>query len=205
MSSVPILYSYRRCPYAMRARMALKNSGIEVEIREISLKEKPSSMIKASPKGTVPVLILPNGTVIDQSLDIMMWALENRDSTNWIQEDFQSKAHDLIAINDGEFKKLLDRYKYPQRYQDIPADVLQQAIRIQIEPLNQLLNQNKFLLGDSMSIVDVAIFPFIRQFSMVDSKWFENSPYSSLRRWLNYFLESELFNSVMDKYPVWKD
>ena len=205
MSYVPILYSYRRCPYAMRARMALKNSGIDVEIREISLKEKPSSMLKASPKGTVPVLILPNGKIIDQSLDIMLWALGNQDSTNWIQEEVQTNANDLIAINDGEFKKLLDRYKYPQRYQDLPADVLRQAIHVQIEPLNQLLSQNKFLLGDSISIADVAIFPFIRQFSMVDPRWFKSSPYESLKRWLDYFLNSELFNSVMDKYPVWKD
>lgn len=205
MSSIPVLYSYRRCPYAMRARMALKNSKIEVQIREISLREKPQSMLQASPKGTVPVLVLPTGEVIDQSLDIMNWALKKSDVSNWLNQDIQSEAKALIEINDGHFKKLLDKYKYPQRYEDVPEDVLHQAINIQIEPLNQLLDKTEFLLGDSISIADVAIFPFIRQFSMVDPDWFDQSPYLSLKRWLNYFLKSELFNSVMDKYPVWKD
>ena len=205
MTTLPVLYSYRRCPYAMRARMALSNSGIEVQIREISLREKPQSMLDASPKGTVPVLVLPTGEVIDQSLDIMKWALSKNDKNCWVPEGNQAKVEALIQINDGDFKKRLDQYKYPERYQAIVEDVLQEAIRVQIEPMNTLLDQNEFLLGYEMTLADVAIFPFIRQFSMVDPAWFENSGFNSLKRWLKCFLESELFTSVMAKYPVWKD
>lgn len=205
MTTLPVLYSYRRCPYAMRARMALSNSGIEVQIREISLREKPQSMLDASPKGTVPVLVLPTGEVIDQSLDIMKWALSQNDKNCWVSEGNQAKVEALIQINDSHFKKRLDQYKYPERYQANVEDVLQEAIRVQIEPMNTLLDQNEFLLGHEMTLADVAIFPFIRQFSMVDPAWFEKSRFNSLKRWLKYFLESELFTSVMAKHPVWKD
>lgn len=205
MSTLPILYSYRRCPYAMRARMALKYAGIDVEIREISLREKPASMLDLSPKGTVPVLKLQSGQVIDQSLDIMKWALSQRDHEQWFEELHRDGISNLIEINDGPFKKLLDQYKYPERHQVEKQVVLEEVIKLQIEPLNQRLEQHSFLLGERCSVADVALFPFIRQFSMVDPVWFAGSPYVSLKRWLDHFLKSELFNLVMDKYPVWKD
>lgn len=205
MSLLPVLYSYRRCPYAMRARMALKYAGVDVEIREISLREKPKSMLDLSPKGTVPVLKLQTGEVIDQSLDIMKWALAINDPNQWLNSGQQAQVNHLIEINDGVFKKLLDQYKYPERHSVSRQEVLGEATRVQIAPLNELLNKHKYLLGEGCSFADVALFPFIRQFSMVDPEWFANSPYDSLKRWLDQFLTGNLFNSVMDKYPVWKD
>lgn len=189
----------------MRARMALKYAGIDVDIREISLREKPRSMLDLSPKGTVPVLKLQTGDVIDQSLDIMKWALASHDPNQWVVEDRQEQVNHLIEINDGVFKKLLDQYKYPERHSVSRQVVLDEAIRVQIAPVNELLNQHRYLLGEDCSLADVALFPFIRQFSMVDPEWFANSPYVSLKRWLDQFLTGDLFNSVMDKYLVWKD
>ena len=203
--NLPVLYSYRRCPYAMRARMALKYAGIQVEIREISLRDKPPSMLALSPKGTVPILKLQSGEVIDQSLDIMKWALRQHDPAQWLTELNHAETTHLIEINDGVFKKLLDQYKYPQRHDVSEQDVLQKAIEVQIKPLNDRLEKHHYLLGEDCSLVDVAIFPFIRQFSMVDPPMFATLPYLSLKRWLGQMLEGVLFNSVMDKYPVWKD
>jgi glutathione S-transferase len=199
--TAPILYSYRRCPYAMRARMALHYSGIEVDIREIALREKPAAMLAASPKGTVPVLVLPDGTVIDESLDIMRWALARRDPHAWLKDAARSEI--LIADNDGSFKQALDRYKYAERFPEYP----QQTYRAQGERfLSQLetqLQQHAHLLGAEPRLADIAIFPFVRQFAAVDPMWWEASPYPALRSWLAHWVESALFDSIMQKRPVW--
>ncbi|MBU3637491.1 glutathione S-transferase [Polynucleobacter sp. es-MAR-4] len=200
----PILYSYRRCPYAMRARMALKYSGIEVEHREIEFRNKPPSMLLVSPKGTVPVLCVDD-LVLDQSLDIMHWALEQSDPDGWM--GFEEEASRVwIEKNDGPFKVLLDQYKYPNRFPDLlQEDVLNSAIDLMLKPMESKLQSSNYLLANKISLADVALFPFIRQFAAVDPQKFEGLPFDSLKKWLNQHLESELFNSVMEKHPTWID
>lgn len=203
-----VLYSYRRCPYAVRARMALSYSQIPVEIREISLREKPTSLLKISPKGTVPVFQQGN-LVIEQSLEIMKWAIAQSDPDVWYPTDLEPEIAYLINMNDGPFKKLLDGYKYPGRTLSegylTRSEALVSAVELFIDPLNQCLSRNKFLVSNQISLADIAIFPFIRQFSMVDQVWFANSGFHELNKWLWHHLESPLFNSVMQKYPIWND
>jgi len=199
---IPILYSYRRCPYAMRARMALKYASIELEHREIALREKPKSMLLASPKGTVPVLCL-DGQVIDQSLDIMHWALQKSDPDGWKNVD-EKIANKWIESNDGLFKTLLDQYKYPNRYPELnPEEVLNTAIEFMLKPMESNLQQTKYLIGNQISWVDVAIFPFIRQFAGVNPQKFEDLALPATRKWLSHHVESQLFNAVMEKHPTW--
>jgi glutathione S-transferase len=201
---LPILYSYRRCPYAMRARMALSYAGIPVETREISLKDKPAHMLQVSAKGTVPVLVLTNGQVIDQSLEIMQWALQQRDADGWLRADPQHAAL-LMAENDGSFKQNLDRYKYAVRFPEHAAEDYRQQGELFLDKLEQQLQQTSFLLSNKISLADIAIFPFIRQFSAVDADWFESSDYIKLKSWLQCMVESDLFQGVMVKYPTYTD
>ena len=204
---VPILYSFRRCPYAIRTRLALKSSGIKVEMREVVLSEKPAAMLSTSPKGTVPVLVLADGRVIDESLDIMLWALRQNDPDGWLSTDVVriSDCEQLIQINDGEFKFYLDRYKYWDRYPEHSMDYYRQQAETFLQKLEQRVEQSGFVCGDTISMADMAIFPFIRQFSLVDKDWFEQSRFVYLRIWLDKLLSSELFISVMKKYPQWHD
>ena len=193
--SLPRLYSYRRCPYAMRARMALKYAGIEVDIIEISLKDKPAQMLQASPKGTVPVLVLADGAVIDESLQIMRWALATYDPDCWLASDVK----DLIAENDSSFKQALDRYKYAIRFPEKSVTAHAADGEVFLVKLEELLNHGNFLSGEKIGLADIAIFPFIRQFVGVDTVWFETAPYPKLRAWLKASVESDLFLSVMHK------
>lgn len=184
--------------------MALRYAGIQVEHREIALRSKPHSMLIASPKGTVPVLCV-DGLVLDQSLDIMRWALEKSDPDGWISVD-AAVSQTWIEKNDGPFKMLLDQYKYPNRFPDLSReDVLNSAIELMLKPMESSLQSNRYLMGDKISLVDVAIFPFIRQFAAVNPQRFEGLPFDSVKVWLNHHLESDLFNSVMVKYPTWMD
>ena len=201
---MPILYSYRRCPYAIRARMTLKYASIEYEHREIEFRNKPQAMLLLSPKGTVPVLCV-DGRVLDQSLDIMRWALEKADPDDWRGVD-ESISQAWVERNDGPFKVLLDQYKYPNRFPELNQDdVLNSAIDLMLDPMDNLLQSKTYLLGNKISWVDVAIFPFIRQFAAVNPQRFEDMPLTSLKKWLQQHLESELFNAVMDKHPTWTD
>ncbi|WP_082784043.1 glutathione S-transferase [Polynucleobacter sinensis] len=201
---MPTLYSYRRCPYAMRARMALRYAGIEVEHREISLREKPQSMLLASPKGTVPVLCVGE-LVLDQSLDIMHWALGISDPEGWKQVD-ENVAHAWIEKNDGPFKVLLDQYKYPNRFPHLKQEeILMAAVELMLQPMEDALLSSQYLLGNRLSWVDVAIFPFLRQFSMVNLQQFDGLPFPATQKWLERHLQSELFHSVMKKYSTWVD
>ncbi len=197
--TLPILYSYRRCPYAMRARMALKLANIQVEIREVSLRDKPSLMLQVSPKGTVPVLVLPDGKVIDESLDIMLFALLNQLSAGHLDE----VSRGLITENDTSFKRALDAYKYPERYPQKSQIGHRADGEVFLQKLEDLLQQHAYLLGTTESLVDMAIFPFVRQFAAVDGAWFENAHYAKLRAWLKGWTESELFNSIMEKRPTY--
>lgn len=188
----------------MRARMALKYAGIDVEHREIELRNKPQSMLAASPKGTVPVLCIGD-EVLDQSADIMRWAIKQSDPAGWGNVD-DAIAQAWIDKNDSPFKTLLDQYKYPNRIPELdPEAVLNEALQSMLLPMEQALQKSQYLLGDKMSWVDIAIFPFIRQFSMVDAKKFEQLPVPTVKAWLNKYLQSDLFNSVMHKHPVWLD
>ena len=201
---LPILYSYRRCPYAMRARMTLKYAGIQVEHREIELRNKPHSMLNASPKGTVPVLIVGD-LVLDQSVEIMRWALQQSDPDNWGEID-EVAAQIWIERNDGAFKVLLDQYKYPNRHPNLnQGDVLNAAIALMLKPMNEALESSQYLLGNKQRWLDIAIFPFIRQFSMVNPQQFEQLPLPALKKWLDQYLQSDLFNAIMSKHPVWID
>jgi glutathione S-transferase len=198
MTDLPILYSFRRCPYAMRARLALAVSGIECEVREVKLRAKPDAMLAASPKGTVPVLVLPDGTVIDESIDIMRWALARHDPEGWLAGD----DRDLIAANDGPFKHHLDRYKYPNRYPTDAVDHRAAAMAL-LEVLEARLAEQAFLCGERRMLVDAAIMPFVRQFAAVESEWFAGVPLPGVRRWLDRWLVSELFAAVMVRRELW--
>jgi len=191
------LYSFRRCPYAMRARMALRYSGVPVDIVEVSLKAKPAEMLAISPKGTVPVLDA-GGRVIDESLEIMRWALAQHDPQGWLL-DGDSRIAELIEANDQGFKVHLNRYKYAERYPEQPMEVYRAEGALFLRRLDELLTDHDYLLTDHPSLADIALLPFVRQFAHVDREWFAQTPYVRLQAWLQRFLESELFTSIMKK------
>lgn len=195
----PILYSFRRCPYAMRARMALVVSGTTCHIREVKLSRKPAELIAASPKGTVPVLVQPDGEVIAESLEIMRWALGRNDPEGWLQRD----APALIEANDGPFKHHLDRYKYPDRHASDPVEHRQAGLEL-LANLEERLAEQSNLCGDERGIADIAIFPFVRQFAETDRGWFDAQPLPRLQAWLGRHLASELFATVMVRLQPWQ-
>jgi UPF0176 protein len=202
---LPILWSFRRCPYAIRARLAIKASGVEVGLREVVLRDKPAALVAASPKATVPVLQLPDGAVLDQSLDIMRWALARHDPQGWIRTDEQDTVRALIALNDGPFKQALDRYKYAPRHPERPAHAYRdEGVEILLAPLNARLAQQRFLLRDTPSLADMALLPFVRQFAAVDTAWFDGAPLARLRDWTIALAASRLFDSVMTRFPAWR-
>ena len=191
----------------MRARMALVYSGVEFELREVVLKNKPQEMLNASPKGTVPVLILPNNSVVDESIDIMEWALSKNDPDNWVMQTSPEATCGLNALiqeNDHEFKGYLDRYKYADRYPEHSMAHYRTQGEVFLSSLESRLQSTPYLFGDQLTIADVAIMPFIRQFAHVDLEWFRQTPYKNLQVWLDTFLQSVLFNRVMQKYPPWE-
>ena len=203
-----VLWSFRRCPYAMRGRMGLKISGLDYEHREIILRDKPQAMLDASPKGTVPVFVKDNGDVIEESLDLLRWALEQNDPLGWLNCDMD-EAHKLITDNDTDFKHHLDRYKYASRYSD-EAKRGDTDLRHRLEAekyiqiLEDRLTHGPYLLGEKQSLADIAIFPFMRQFSNVEPEWWASAPYPKTRDWLTRHIESDLFKSVMTKFPLWQ-
>ena len=201
----PILYSFRRCPYAMRARLALAAGGQRVEIREIELRNKPQDLLKLSPKGTVPVLALANGPVLEESLDIMYWALRQNDPQDWLEASALPAGEALIKANDTEFKCLLDRYKYADRYPDHPQAYYRRQGEGFLSVLESRLILHGHLCGARFTLADAAILPFVRQFAAVDSAWFQQAPYPEVRRWLDDFTASGQFAAIMANYPVWRD
>jgi glutathione S-transferase len=197
--ALPILYSFRRCPFAMRARMALTVAGIAVEHREIMLRAKPAAMVDASPKATVPVLVLADGTVIDESLDIMRWALAINDPLDW------RAGHDgaLIAANDGPFKHHLDRMKYHHRYEGTDPAHHRAAANALLAPLEARLADSPYLSGGQPRLTDIAIFPFVRQFAHADLAAWHDAALPRLHAWLDRLIALPLFARAMAKYPVW--
>lgn len=205
-SQLPVLYSFRRCPYAMRARLALASSAIATELREVVLKDKPEVLRLLSAKATVPVLETTEGKVLDESLDIMLWVLNQHDPDNWYQsldQNQRQQATQLIDNNDGEFKYYLDRYKYADRYPQHTQQFYRQQGEKTLAKLEHLLEENGCLLTARWTLADMALLPFIRQFAFVDKDWFEQSNYPAVREWLDTFLQSALFKSIMFKYPQW--
>ena len=200
---IPILYSFRRCPYAIRARMALNYASVTVELREVLLSDKPRSMLLASSKGTVPVLILPDSRVIDESADLMRWALSQRDPEHWWRNDLEAGTHSLVKENDFVFKKHLDQYKYADRYPQQTQSFYRTEAEMFLRQLEQKLALKRYLMDDQLTFSDVAIFPFVRQFAYVDKAWFDSAPYPKLQAWLQSFLDSDLFSGAMTKYPRW--
>ncbi len=201
----PVLYSFRRCPYAMRARMALRVSGVTYEHREVALKDKPAEMLAVSPKGTVPVLCLPTGEVLEQSLDIMVWALQQKDPQAWLPSSSKAWAltHEGIALNDGEFKAHLDRYKYPQRFgllDGLPSRTKGAEV---LQGWQARLQTQSYLSGERWGLLDACVAPFVRQFARTDRAWFDAQPWPELAQWLLAFENSEAFLAVMHKHPLW--
>lgn len=197
----PLLYSFRRCPYAIRARLALAQSGVAVQTVEVDLKRKPAALLAASPAGTVPVLVLPGGEVLAQSLDIMRWALAQHDPAGWRLSPQPGRDDLLVKTNDSAFKPCLDRYKYAERHPQHPqAHHRQQAVDAFIAPLEQALDTEGPWLGGARPVLaDAAVFPFVRQFATVEPGWWASSPFPATRAWLNAWLESPLFQGVMQK------
>ena len=204
--NLPILYSFRRCPYAMRARLALLASGVEYEHREVVLRDKPADMLAASPKGTVPVLVLPNGEVIDQSVDIMLWALRQNDPYYWL--DYEEVAVALMVKCDGDFKYHLDRYKYPNRNAGEGADadaLVHRALAAEFAAeIDNRLSQNHYKFDSCLGIYYAGCMPFLRQFANTDKAWFNTQPWPALQLALAEFETSKEFKSIMQLHPQWQ-
>jgi len=201
--ALPILYSFRRCPYAMRARMALFASATAYVLREVVLRDKPADMLALSPKGTVPVLKLPDGRVIDESLSVMMWALAHNDPHGWLDPN-QTDMNALIQVCDDDFKTHLDRYKYASRYEDCEPLVHRKAGEGFLRHLETRLSAHPYLFGEQAALADIAIAPFVRQFALADWDWFFAAPYPGVQRWLSAFIANPPFTAVMEKFDPWK-
>ncbi len=202
---LPVLYSFRRCPYAMRARLALLVSGQSCELREVVLSQKPPAMLAVSPKGTVPVLVLPNNEVIEQSLEIMIWALQQADPLDWLpaSEEHTARVTHLIARCDGPFKSDLDRYKYPNRHALPNGLQHREQGATFLSELEVQLKETAFLNGEHFGLADAAIAPFVRQFAHTDPAWFTAQSWPRLQNWLQTFEGSQLFTQAMVKVPQW--
>lgn len=208
MPALPLLFSFRRCPYAIRARLALRHAGIAHAVQEVALRHKPPELLAASPKGTVPVMLLPDGRVLEQSLDIMHWALAQYGQQNgqqggpqdWLTQAPASAMQALIETNDTRFKPLLDCYKYPERHpQATQAAWREQAVEAMLADLDARLRTSRHLLSEQPSLADMAIVPFVRQFAQVDRLWWDGCELAALRQWLHALTHSPLFEAVMAK------
>ncbi len=207
-STLAILYSLRNCPYAMRARLAIFKAKQAVLLRDLVLSNKPAEMIAVSPKGTVPVLVLANGTVIEESLEVMLWALQQTDPDDLLHCQKEGALSEmLLFINefDNDFKTSLEAYKCAKRYQEDNVAQCRAVCQQYIQQLEQRLTEHTFLMSDKESLADIALIPFIRQFARVERQWYLQSPYPMVRQWLNCYLQSPVFTKVMAKHPLWVD
>ena len=207
INKYPTLYSFRRCPYAMRARLALRLCKIECIIREISLKAKNIEFLKVSPKGTVPVLVLPNGKVLEESLDIINWSLEQNDPNKLKVNDKVTKKNNdkYIQLFDSDFKFHLDRYKYSSRYNISNSEIHRNKAQNLLTEINTMLEGKDYIGGQCMSLLDISILPFVRQYRIADINWFDNHlGLRNINNWVNIFLNTEILASIMTKYKVWE-
>ena len=201
MATLPILWTFRRCPYAMRARLAIQSSRQSVAVQEILLKDKPKAFLAASPKGTVPV-VQDGETVIEESRDVMLWALGRNDPDGWL--DMPGYGYTLIDTCDGPFKQALDHTKYAVRFPDRNEAAERAKAMVFLNELNDRLAITAFLMGPRRTLADMAILPFVRQFANTDRAWFDAQKLEPLTTWLDAFLDSDQFRSVMKKYPPWQ-
>lgn len=203
MPSIPILYSFRRCPYAIRARLALAFSNIEYELREVDLKAKPDSMLKFSPKGTVPVLVLPDNKVIDESYDIVNWAFDIKYPTEFapVTNEIMEETKKVFSSLHESFIFHLNRYKYPDRYDNVDIEHHKEELEKFLLRCEKHLSQHKFLLADKPTAIDILVFPFVRQLDIANDKILSGR----LRSWFDLWLEHELFQEVMQKKSIFKD
>ena len=197
---IPILYSFRRCPYAIRARWALLSSHIDVELREIVLQDKPREFLKASNSGTVPCLQLQD-KIIDESMDIMIWALRKNDPDDWL--DMPAEGYRLINEVEEKFKPNLDKTKYATRYPQNDSKVSRSLVIEYLIDLDRKI-KGEFLLGEQPKLADIAIFPFVRQFANIDIKWFNEFGWEKLQNWLKAFVESKMFDKSQKKFIQWR-
>lgn len=205
---LPILYSLRRCPYAMRGRMGIALSKQQVLLREIITKDKPSELLASSAKGTVPVLVLPDGQIIEQSLDVMNWALQQNDPQDLLRSSnptLNQQVHQLIKVNDDEFIGHLEKYRASVRYRNIDKEQRRQDCEGFISKLEALLTDQAYFFGETPSLADFAVMPFVSQFVRVEKKWFVQSEYQNVGRWLRTHLDSKLYTQVMKQYPLWNE
>jgi len=206
--ALPVLYSLQHCPYAMRARMGIGLAGQLVMLRAVTTKNKPEEMLAASPKGTVPVLVLDDGSVIDESLDIMLWALNKSDPLNLLYTQDSNALPAmlmLIALNDEQFKPSLENYKLARRKHEVSEIYYRRECEVFVAQFEFILSRQEYFMGETPSLSDYALLPFIRQFARVDRQWYLQSPYPNLRRWLNSHLQTPFFTKVMTKFPLWID
>lgn len=204
--TLPVLYSLRNCPYAMRARMAIYQAKLPVLLRDIVLKDKPEEMLAASPKGTVPVLVTGTGMVIEESLEVMLWALSEQDPADLLMSrdaKWLDEMRALIYLFDSKFKPVLEQYRAAKRYHEPTLDACRRACEHYIAQLEQRLSEHAYLMAERESLADLAILPFIRQFARVERQWYLQAPYPNVRRWLNRYLQSKMFSKVMAKHPLW--
>ncbi|MEC7307217.1 glutathione S-transferase [Vibrio gigantis] len=207
-SDLPILYSLRRCPYAMRGRMGIALSQQKVLLREIVTKDKPSELLASSPKGTVPVLVLPNGQIIEQSIEVMNWALQQNDPQDLLRSNnptLSEQVQQLIKTNDDDFIGYLEKYRASVRYRNVDTEQRRRACEGFISELESKLAQHEYLFGDTPSLADFAVMPFVSQFVRVEKKWFVQSEYQNVGRWLRAHLDSKLYTQVMKQYPLWNE
>lgn len=203
---LPVLYSLRNCPFAMRARIAIYKSQQPVWIRDIVLSNKPTEMLAASPKGTVPVVVTTQGHVIEESYEVMLWALSQGDPDDLLFGADGVVFEQMLALIyrfDSEFKTCLENYKCAKRYRESNLVECRQACEVYIQILEQLLSTHRFLFAERESLADIALLPFIRQFARVERQWYLQAPYPKLKAWLNHYLQSQMFSKVMTKYPLW--
>lgn len=206
-NQIPILWTFRRCPYAMRTRLAIKASGIEVYLREIVLRHKPSEFVSDSPKATVPVLKLTNGKILEESVDIMRWALEQNDPNDWLQilEKRKEYSERFLTNLDGPFKNDLDRYKYASRYglENTESLVHREEGSKFLSQINRWLKETPHLSGERQGFLDIASLPFVRQFRIADPEWFDQQDWPQLHTWLQTFLAWDQFSLIMEKFKPW--
>ena len=207
-TTLPVLYSLRNCPYAIRARIAIFKAKQTVMLRDIVLSNKPNEMLAVSPKATVPVLVLANGTVVEESLEVMLWALNETDPDDLLQSQNEHELSvmlNLIKSFDHDFKVCLEQYKCAKRYRE--SNIIECRVECEqfIQMLENRLNSHDFLMSNTESLADIALLPFIRQFARIERQWYLQSPYPKVRQWLNNYLQSPMFTKVMAKYPLWLD
>ncbi|WP_417878962.1 glutathione S-transferase [Vibrio sp.] len=204
--SLPVLYSLRNCPFAMRARMAIYRSQVPVLLRDIVLSDKPPEMLEASPKGTVPVVVTNYGTVIEESAEVMLWALSENDPEDLLlstEPEMLNSMRGLIHQFDTEFKPCLEAYRAAKRYHEPNLVECRQACEKYLCELEERLTRHSYFMADQESLADLALLPFIRQFARVERQWYLQSPYPKLRQWLNQYLQSRMFSKVMTKHELW--